>query len=199
MLAYHSDAAIKSKYLDRIKAHAKADELIKGQYWGGGKGCAVGCTIHGDEHIRYEKELGIPLMLARLEDQIFEGLPNPQAKKWPVKFLSAIKTGVDLSKVGDRFLAWLVRDLLRLTKHEASIKAINVIADLYDRQVLGEMIATEVWKSARSAAAAAAYAYADAANSAAAAAGYAAYADAARYNHYILMADKLIELLKSVK
>ncbi len=44
--AFHNNPKVKSKYLARVKAHEKADEIIKGTYWQGGKGCAVGCTIH---------------------------------------------------------------------------------------------------------------------------------------------------------
>src|ERR1700689_2130415 len=33
MLSYHSDPAIKARYLARIEAHADADEIIKGKYW----------------------------------------------------------------------------------------------------------------------------------------------------------------------
>ncbi len=214
LLAFHNDAKIKAKYLGRVKAHTKADEVVQGQYWQNGKGCAVGCTIHGDEHSKYQTELGIPIMLARLEDRIFEGLPKAKAKKWPQQFLTAIKTGADLNGVADKFLAWLVRDLLRFAKRPDAIKAINTVADLYDRRVLGEVVAVELWREARraaaaaaaaayaadaAAAAAAAYAAADAAADAAAYATTAAAYAAARSNHYILMSEKLLELLKAAK
>ena len=108
MLSYHSDATLKARYLARVAGHAAADEIIKGRYWEGGKGCAVGCTIHGETHQDYERELGIPQMLAWLEDVIFEGLPNRLAKTWPERFLSAIQPGRELSPVGWRFLHWLL-------------------------------------------------------------------------------------------
>jgi phosphoglycerate dehydrogenase-like enzyme len=60
MLAYHNDPTVKAMYLDRIRRHARADEIIHGKYWEKGKGCAVGCTIHGSKHSLYETELGIP-------------------------------------------------------------------------------------------------------------------------------------------
>jgi hypothetical protein len=60
MKAFHNDNEIKQKYLKRVIAHQKADELIKGKYWEKGKGCAVGCTIHSGDHAKYETELGIP-------------------------------------------------------------------------------------------------------------------------------------------
>jgi hypothetical protein len=110
MLSYHSDPAIKAKYLARVEGHAAADEIIKGRYWEAGKGCAVGCTIHGDSHGDFERELGIPRILAWLEDVIFEGLPNRIAKTWPERFLSSIEPGKDLSRVAWQLLHWLLTD-----------------------------------------------------------------------------------------
>src|SRR5690242_9395929 len=98
-LAYHGDKEIKAKYLARVRAHIAADELIHGRYWENGKGCAVGCTIHSGNHASYETELGIPRILAKLEDGIFEALDNGRSKKWPEEFLSSIKVGADLSLV----------------------------------------------------------------------------------------------------
>jgi hypothetical protein len=110
MLSFHSDPSIKLNYLARLAGHADADEIVKGRYWENGKGCAVGCTIHGDAHESFERELGVPRMLAWLEDVIFEGLPNRLAKTWPERFLSSIAPGRDLSSVGWRFLHWLLTE-----------------------------------------------------------------------------------------
>lgn len=55
LLSFHGKQEIKDQYIERIKAHAIADEIVKGQYWEDGKGCAVGCTIHGSNHLDYEK------------------------------------------------------------------------------------------------------------------------------------------------
>src|SRR5271154_4095105 len=114
LVAYHNDEAIKVKYLARVQAHRLADELIQGTGWENGKGCAGGCTLEAYDHNRYETELGIPEMLARLEDCIFEGLTNGKAKAWPERFLSAIRPGADLSLVGWKFLFWQVEKTLRL-------------------------------------------------------------------------------------
>ena len=111
MLAYHSDTNIKRKYLARVRAHAKADELLQGYgYWKNGKGCAVGCTIHGDSHEVYEIELGIPAEIAYLEDHFFERLEQQTARVWPARFLAAIKPGADLSRIYDQWSAWNLID-----------------------------------------------------------------------------------------
>jgi len=94
MKTFHGDKKIKAKYLKRLKAHAKADEIIQGTGWRNGKGCAVGCTLENYKHKQYEVELGIPEWLAYLEDKIFEGLQKEDAMKFPVQFLSAVPVGI---------------------------------------------------------------------------------------------------------
>lgn len=37
MKAFHDDLKIKEKYLSRVRAHKRADEIIKGKYWEDGK------------------------------------------------------------------------------------------------------------------------------------------------------------------
>lgn len=74
MKAFLDNPKIKTKYVKRVREHYKADEIVQGYYWENGKGCAVGCTIEGNQHNRYETELGIPSELAYLEDALFEEL-----------------------------------------------------------------------------------------------------------------------------
>ena len=147
LLAYHSKPAIKSKYLRRVRAHAKADKLVRGVYWEDGKGCAVGCTIHSNRHEDYEPELGIPWQLAVIEDNLFEMLPNAQAMTWPDRFLSAITPGADLSMVGKRWLAWLVRDTAGASRDDAERAIVLRMADLMDRSIAGDEPTREQWDS----------------------------------------------------
>ena len=233
MLAFHNDPSLKSFVLSELQAHAAADTLIKGRYWEGGKGCAVGCTLEAvrrrngersriqhSKHALYEPHLGIPEVLAVLEDGIFENLDNGASQIWPIRFTSAIAPGADLSMVWPRFALWLLRDFLPpIIKSDAVKAAIPVVADLYREWVGGEKPSEERWKGAYAAAAsaaaggaaaayaaaasaaaafAAAYAYAYAAANAAANAANAnaANADAAeRDQAYSTMADKLIEII----
>jgi hypothetical protein len=197
MIAFHGDTNLKQKYLERVKAHALADEIIHGKYWEEGKGCAVGCTIHGSNHSRYENELGIPRILARLEDRIFEGMPNGDSKEFPLRFLCAIEPGADLSLVWYQFAHWLLVDpedgVIQFSKTDKTKKAINQVAELYGRAARGLRVEKHEWESAHKTAAAAdaaayAAAAADAAAYAAATADAAAYAaaaaDAAAYAAY---------------
>ena len=191
MQAFLNDPAIKAKYLGRVDAHREADQLVKGKYWEDGKGCAVGCTIHSSNHIAYETLLGIPVALARLEDAIFEGLPNERAMTWPSEFLQSIEVGKDLSLVTPKFLYWLLTTpaINPGIEHELVKDAIGQCAAVVKIWADGGVLD----KSARSAAESAAR---SAAESAAWSAAWSAWS-AAR-SAYVLMADKLIELLKAV-
>ena len=225
MLAFHNKDEIKTEYLARVRAHEVADEIIHGKYWENGKGCAVGCTIHSDQHSAYETELGIPLILARLEDRIFEGMANGYSKQFPARFLSAIAVGADLSMVWPRFAVWLLVDeqhgVIRFTKKNSrQWTAIHRVAELYSNLESWDKRDKKAFRAAYATAAAAA-AYATAAayaayaayaaavyatDAAAAAAAYAAAAAAAaatdaaaaantRKKSYKTQADKLLELL----
>ena len=130
MLAFHNDPAIKRTYLARVMAHQKADQIIHGQYWENGKGCAVGCTIHGSAHSAYETELGIPMMPAHLEDTLFEGQSNGKALTFPARFLRAIKPGADLSRVSWQFLHWLLTEELAGRDDPRVAKEIKACADV---------------------------------------------------------------------
>ena len=140
--AYHGKQEIKDKYLQRMKMHINADELIHGTYWQNGKGCAIGCTVetNDDPHSRYPIEIGIPEWLAYLEDSLFESLPNGQAKEWPIRFLEAIPVGADLGPVLPKFCLWLLvhpeHGVLRLVdwKHDPddryTSKVKNAVTDV---------------------------------------------------------------------
>ena len=191
MLAYHNDPAIKSKLLTDLQTHADHDQLVKGQYWENGKGCAVGCTLHSlgaagraSNHAEYETRLGIPQMLAQLEDRIFEGLPNADAMRWPMRFSAAINPGADLSLVGWKWLHWLLTEGLLRVNDAASNAAIKQCSDVLLPLMRGEPVdhaaADAAARAAYAAAHAAAHAAARAAHAAAYAAAYAAARAAAR-------------------
>jgi len=124
LTAFHHDPSLKDFVLHQLVQHRETDKLVQGRYWQDGKGCAVGCTLEAvrlrnhapsidhEAHNLYESELGVPRALARLEDRIFEGLPNAAAQLWPERFITAIAPGADLAMVVPRFLFWLLDDEL---------------------------------------------------------------------------------------
>jgi hypothetical protein len=125
MKAFHGKLSVKKKYLARVKAHRLADQIVKGTYWAEGKGCAVGCTVHSGKHASYETELGIPEWLARLEDALFEGMPDEDAQKWPETFLAAIPVGADLEPIKAKILMYILKSSLR---HVDAVRFPRVVA-----------------------------------------------------------------------
>ncbi len=225
LLAFHGDPSVKDKYLARVAAHRAADQLIHGVGWENGKGCAIGCTLEAYDHARYETELGIPQMLARLEDAIFEGLANGESQKWPERFLSAIRPGADLSLVGWKFLLWLFEDTQSRYGTDDVRKACEPVGEVLKAKAKGKSVsasaAARAARAARSAAESAAWSAAwsaasaawsaESAESAASAAWSAESAESAasaasaarsaawsaRSAAWLRMADKLVELLEA--
>ena len=174
MIAFYGLDAVKEHVLARVRAHRAADEIIHGRYWYGGKGCAVGCTVHSANHAAYETELGIPLILARLEDGIFEGLPAPNDLVWPERFLAAIHVGADLHMIWPQFALRLLSDrLYGVVRHAQEPKQRQAVESVvtYYRQWSKTTIQPSVTVAVG-------YAATDADGYAAAAAGYAADAAA---------------------
>lgn len=159
ILSYNNDPALKEKYLARVSAHAEADEIIKGQYWENGKGCAVGCTIHSSNHAAYEEEIG-PEWLAQLEDTLFEGMDNGDAKAFPLAFLQAIPVGVNLERVKWQFCAFLlteniarvltlaIDDTLKRTVVDAIRGVLAVHEQTIESKVWDESAAESAWSAA---------------------------------------------------
>jgi hypothetical protein len=218
LIAFHCKAEVKAKYLKRVRAHRAADEIVRGTYWsadGDGvfRGCAVGCTLHSGAHKDYETELGIPRVLAYLEDGIFEGLPKERALAWPEEFLASPQVGADLSLVWPKFAVWLLTDeevgVMRFAKSDRVRESIQAVAAAYSRVAVGEIVAEAEWRklwNASDAAASAAYAsaaYASDAAYAASDAASAAYASAAakpdkesvKWQARVAQADKLLDLM----
>ena len=181
MPAYRSDPAVKAGIMAQLAEHRAADEIIKGTYWYDGKGCAVGCGLESwrkvqglaeiahSDHALYDDILGTGgQMLARLEDAIFEALPNGAAKAWPERFMGAIRPGADLSRVGWQFLHWLLTDsTVNPGIDDPSVRnTVNWCADVLVPLTKGEPVDVEAVESAWSAAWSATSAAASAAASA---------------------------------
>lgn len=201
--AYHGDHALREATIARMREHAAADEIIQGRYWEHGKGCLVGCAIHDappeGRHAAFPRVYGIPEVVARLADRIFEGLTPTEAKELPVAFFEASPAGADLALAWPRFAVALMIDpehgVARLTAAGTPARAaIEAVAALYQRVIDGDAVSAEEWAAHADAAASAAAdaAASDAAASYAAASyAYAAYASyaAASYASYAYAAD----------
>jgi hypothetical protein len=186
MIAFHGDPSLKAFVLAQLAAHRKADRLVKGVYWDGGRGCAVGCTLEAvrlrlgmetiehSSHALYEETLGIPVTLANLEDRIFERLPKGRSQQWPERFVSAIRPGADLEMVWPQLALWMLETELprHLRGHNEVLSSIKGVATLYREWLAGNKPDKARWRNAG--VAAAAHAATDAADYATAAAAHAA-------------------------
>lgn len=119
---------LKSALVAEIRKHREQDQVIQGNYGtkesGIFRGCAVGCAIDSlfvidghytpyylcSDHGIYERELGIPKILAELQDVIHEGLSDESFPTWPERFMEAVPTETELSLVFPKFAWWLVVD-----------------------------------------------------------------------------------------
>ncbi len=157
MKAFHGKQATKDFYIEKMKAHMAADELVRGHYWDPRTrtGCGVACTLEipdGENiHEQFEPELGIPRQVAYLEDHLFEKTPIDYYQAFPLAFLEAIPVGADLSRIIPRFLVWLLIDaqdgVIRFAD-EAGKEVIVLVAGLYQRLLHGGEVADSEWAAA---------------------------------------------------
>jgi len=175
-----------------VAAHVAADSIVQGTYWDAASksGCFIGCLAHADDPAVNEIAYGLPIMVQRIAENIFEALPADKAKEFFAAFPIAVNCdGKNLTNVGWQFLA---AELRSLPKQPAQIQAvIDPVITGMDLLASGQEWATAAARAAAAAAAraaadaddaddAAAHAAADAAAAAArAAAAAAADADAA--------------------
>lgn len=167
LIAFHNDPTLKQFVLDQLAAHREADKLVKSRYWENGKGCAVGCTLEAvrlryskfedgishESHALYESELGIPRIIALLEDKLFELLPNSESQAWPERFTAAIRPGADLTTVWPRFAHWmLAEEIPPRTKDQRALASLAAVAALYREWVAGAKPSVERWRIAQGAA-----------------------------------------------
>jgi hypothetical protein len=169
-----------------VEHHVACDAIQQGSYWDGSRGCFIGCLAHSSDPTKVQDTYGLPIMLQRIAENIFESLPLKEAQA----FFAALPTAVgcdnkDLSKVGWQFLASELRSLPpQPAEITAVIEPVVVGMDL--------LAAGQEWPAAT---ADAAYAAATATATAAAAYATAAYAaaDAARLRQRDLLLRLITE------
>jgi hypothetical protein len=192
MISFFGEQCLRDTVVARVKEHQRLDQIIQGKYWeqcedGIFRGCAIGCVLHSSDHMAYERQLGLPVFLAYLDEHIFESLPASEAKQWPLRFIESVPVGVDLELVFPRFIHWLLSDPLGVRQYAdaRTQPIIDRLVDMYARRIDGIPLAAEAARAAAEAAAGAAWsawsarAAARAAWSAEAAAGAAWSAEAA--------------------
>ena len=97
-----------------VAAHVAADTIVQGIYWDEEthRGCFIGCLAHDNDPAVNEAAYGLPIMLQRIAESIFEALPVDEAKAFFAALPDAVGCdGKDLSRVGWQFLAAELRSL----------------------------------------------------------------------------------------
>ena len=214
MLSFHNDIKVKKKYLARVRRHSKLGNIFQNMRWKDGKGGAVGCTLEHNDSKRYPIELGLPIWLARLEEEIFDNLPVDEAKRWPEKFLKAIPVGVDTEIVRHQLAVRRMDRLIKLQEEllvksdgdlksviKKTIAAINMVKTCHEAEVNKTVCKISFADAARSAARYAEWSVASSAEfSAARSVMSAMLAElSARSAAWKQEADDLLELLANLK
>ncbi len=146
MLSFFGEQSLKDAVVARVKEHQRLDQITQGQYWeqdsdGIFRGCGIGCVLHSGTHIDFERQLGLPIFLAYMDEHIFESLPLAQAKWWPLRLMEAMPVGVDLTLICPRFIYWLLSDPDGIRQHADSriVKIIDGLIPLYMQMIDGTL------------------------------------------------------------
>ena len=168
MSAYNGSEELRAAFIAGLKWHREQDAIVQGSYGdtddGRWRGCAVGCGLRtlyhmdgvedGDtsSHAELSRRTGIPIVLHRLQDSIFERLPNAVALDWPVRFASSVQAGADLSMVWPRFAVALLSDPDHGACRHASgevLLAVQRVSVLYEDVIAGRVVTPSEWEVAR--------------------------------------------------
>jgi len=102
------------KLRQEVATHVAADSVTQGVYWDieTKRGCFIGCLAKRDDPSLNEATYGLPVMIQRIAENIFEALPANEAKAFFAALPDAVGCdGKDLTKVGWQFLAAELRSL----------------------------------------------------------------------------------------
>ena len=166
-----------------VKAHIEADALVRGKYWDGSKGCFIGCLTHSSDPKPAFDRFGLPELVMRIAENIFEALPESEGKAFFAALPDAVGCdGKDLSRVHWAFLASELRLLPQQDVIDTVIAGMDLLAageEWSPRAALAAARAADVADAAYSAAYSAAAAYRAVARAADVACAVARAADAA--------------------
>lgn len=187
MKAFNNDQKLKDELLVELKKHQELDDFIQGAWLsdeknknGDFKGCFYGCTMQTEEDPRkaFSEKYQIDLSFVHMTEKIFEGLPQKEARLFPLQSIEKIPLNFDFNKFKSEFFR------RNLTKQKELIIDENVLVVLDECIDLFSVPFNEIDKEK---AASAAYSAASAADSA---------VYSARLTNYIWMRDLILELLE---
>jgi len=183
MLSFFNEPTLKAALLARMDDHAEADAFLQGTYWREGKGCFIGCAIHGDDPMKFEQQYGLSVFVAKLGEYYFERADRDDAILMPRAIIDAIPVGVETHWVWPRLWQWIVtapvHGLLASPIRQCSKDLLKATCRIYEAwpqtdQAAAEAAAWGARAASRAAAEAAAWGAEAAAGDAAFAAAWAA-------------------------
>ncbi len=138
LTAFHGSTDLKIRYLTKLNLH-RSNIVQNIGYWNGQHGCAVGVTINGSNHGRYESELGLPVELSAAELALFDTMNALEASLWPIKFIASIPVGSDTLVALHQWLCWLLRDVATIPGlSQEVVSAIQRLAMCFDQSLAGQ-------------------------------------------------------------
>jgi len=155
----------KKLHVELAEKHLAADMLIKGTYGetdGSFKGCSIGCLSHDidpereDYHAHLEEYLGPLEWWWRLQDTIFEGLPDGQNRYWhkqAADALALLPEDYDWQKAYHRTQIAILR--IAYQHAGTSKEVVQKVIDLHELSANGGTVSTDDWAAAGAAARAA--------------------------------------------
>lgn len=136
MQAYHDDAGLKADLLARVTArNAAACDKPK---WAN----ANYVNFADKASSTSEADLGIPALLARIQERIFIRMSNDRARTFPQRFVAAIPVGADLTLATRRFLHEIASDFVAQTADEATRRRYEPALAISARWARGEAVAS---------------------------------------------------------
>lgn len=143
MRAFHNNPLLKKEALDELIAHEKIHDMNRGIHWTSHDKITFTAGINHCDfvHKKYEFRFGIPDSIFIIEDKIYEGLPENEAKDWHVSFIESIPLNANLLDVCRKFhittLSHEEFGIIHLVKpntkpHEVLSRAISLLKE-YDQ------------------------------------------------------------------
>ena len=131
--AYDNNPEIAAQIRAQVQHHYDADEIVHGKYWEDGKGCAVGCIVHGSDHSKFDEIFGEGgEACAYLLDALFESIPNGTAKELPRRFSLAVKPGSDMRMVVPQWIYWTLTENVKPTAYPQFQPFIDGVTAMYE-------------------------------------------------------------------
>ena len=151
--AFYNRPSTKQFYLDRMRAHRLAGQIVQEEYWwdqSSFTGCAIGCLTHSKELEAFQSALNIPKALGKFAGLLHSFMDKNRSIFWGEELLNAMTTGADLSGIIDRFILWTLTNddaLRRYAVHE-ELDFIEHVLELFSRRIKGHEPLLIRWKDA---------------------------------------------------